>query len=44
MGVPTKLVVYAGEGHAFYKPADRRNVLLRALRWFAKYLGTQPAT
>ena len=43
MGVPAKLVVYAGEGHAFYKPSDRRNVLLRALRWFAKYLGTKPA-
>ncbi len=39
MGVPTQLVVYAGEGHGFYKPQDRRNVLERALLWFHKYLG-----
>lgn len=38
MGVPATLVVYAGEGHAFHKPADERNVLVRALRWFGKYL------
>ena len=44
MGVPAKLVVYADEGHAFYKPADRSDVLLRALGWFAKYLGTAPTT
>ena len=44
MGVPAKLVVYAGEGHAFSKPADRRDVLLRALRWFAKYLSPQSAS
>jgi dipeptidyl aminopeptidase/acylaminoacyl peptidase len=40
MGVPAALVVYAGEGHGFDKPADERDVLLRALRWFSKYLGT----
>jgi acylaminoacyl-peptidase len=39
MGVPTTLVVYAGEGHGFVKPQDERDVLQRALRWFAKYLG-----
>jgi dipeptidyl aminopeptidase/acylaminoacyl peptidase len=39
MGVPTTLVVYAGEGHGFDKPADERDILLRALRWFSKYLG-----
>jgi acylaminoacyl-peptidase len=43
MGVPTKLVVYAGEGHGFDKPTDERDVLQRALRWFAKYLGTEAA-
>ncbi len=41
MGVPTELVVYPGEGHGFHKPADRRDVLQRALLWFEKYL---PAT
>ncbi len=41
MHVPTELVVYAGEGHAFHKTKDTRNVLERALRWFAKYLGTK---
>ena len=39
MGVPTTLVVYAGEGHGFVKPQDSRDVLQRALRWFDKYLG-----
>ncbi len=42
MHVPTELVVYAGEGHAFHKTKDLRNVLERALRWFAKYLHKQP--
>ncbi len=39
MHVPTELVVYAGEGHGFHKTKDLRNVLERALRWFARYLG-----
>jgi dipeptidyl aminopeptidase/acylaminoacyl peptidase len=43
MGVPTTLVVYAGEGHAFDKPQDSRDVLERALRWFGKYLGSDTA-
>ncbi|HEV2270057.1 MAG TPA: S9 family peptidase [Steroidobacteraceae bacterium] len=43
MGVPTSLVVYAGEGHGFDKPQDERDVLERALRWFGKYLGMQGA-
>ncbi|HEV2099014.1 MAG TPA: prolyl oligopeptidase family serine peptidase, partial [Stellaceae bacterium] len=43
MGVPTTLVVYAGEGHGFEKPQDERDVLERALRWFGKYLGVQGA-
>ncbi|HEY7392385.1 MAG TPA: S9 family peptidase [Bryobacteraceae bacterium] len=38
LGVPTELVVYAGEGHAFRKPADRRDVLRRTLAWFDRYL------
>ena len=43
MGVPTTLVVYAGEGHGFDKPQDSRDVLERALRWFGKYLGSGAA-
>lgn len=39
LGVPTELVVYAGEGHAFHDPRDRRDVMHRALEWFDKYLG-----
>jgi dipeptidyl aminopeptidase/acylaminoacyl peptidase len=41
MGVPTKLVVYAGEGHGFEKPKDERDVLERALRWLQTYLGAE---
>ncbi len=36
--VPTELVVYAGEGHAFHDPKDRVDVLRRTLAWFDKYL------
>lgn len=39
LGVPTELVVYAGEGHHFMKPEHRRDVLERALGWFQTYLG-----
>ncbi len=38
LGVPTELVVYADEGHGFVKPADNREVALRTLAWFNKYL------
>ncbi len=38
MGVPTELVVYPNEGHGFVDPAHKRDVLIRALAWFAKYL------
>jgi dipeptidyl aminopeptidase/acylaminoacyl peptidase len=37
-GVPTSLVVYPNEGHHFVDPAHQRDVLQRALEWFAKYL------
>lgn len=40
LGVPTQLVVYAGEGHAFHDPKDRLDVLRRTLAWFDQYLGT----
>jgi dipeptidyl aminopeptidase/acylaminoacyl peptidase len=39
LNVPTQLVIYADEGHAFFKQADRVDVTLRALQWFEKYLG-----
>ena len=39
LSVPTQLVVYAGEGHAFHDPKDRLDVLRRTLAWFDQYLG-----
>jgi len=38
LGVPTELVVYAGEGHAFHDPKDRLDVVRRAAEWFDKYM------
>ena len=38
LGVPTELVVYAGEGHRFRDPAHRRDVIERAAAWFDRYL------
>jgi len=37
-GATTSLVVYPNEGHHFVDPAHQRDVLQRALGWFAKYL------
>jgi dipeptidyl aminopeptidase/acylaminoacyl peptidase len=37
--VPTKLVVYPNEGHAFIKPADARDYALRSLEWFEEWFG-----
>ncbi len=36
--VPTQLVVYPNEGHGFTDPAHRRDVMERAIDWFARYL------
>ncbi len=36
--VPSQLVVYSNEGHSFSNPADRRDVLERAVDWFARYM------
>jgi dipeptidyl aminopeptidase/acylaminoacyl peptidase len=36
--VTTQLVVYANEGHGFVDPAHRRDVMERAVDWFAKYM------
>ena len=38
LGVPTELVVYAGEGHGFFQSKNRRNSLERTVAWFEKYL------
>ena len=38
IGVPTELVVYAGEGHRFRNPANQRDLIERAVGWFEKYL------
>jgi len=36
--VPTKLVVYAGEGHAVMKPEHRRDIMRRWVGWFDQEL------
>ena len=36
--VPTQLVVYPNEGHGLTDPAHRRDVLVRAVDWFARYM------
>jgi len=41
LGVPTKLVVYPGEGHAFQSPKNNLDVLRRTAEWFEKYLGAE---
>jgi dipeptidyl aminopeptidase/acylaminoacyl peptidase len=38
LGVKTQMVVYAGEGHMFHKPEDRKDVLLRMIAWFNRNL------
>ncbi len=38
LGVPTELVVYAGEGHRFEKPKNRVDMQERTLAWFNKFL------
>lgn len=38
LGVPTQLVVYAGEGHAFRDPEHRKDSVRRAMEWFNRYL------
>ncbi|MGO9324988.1 MAG: prolyl oligopeptidase family serine peptidase [Terracidiphilus sp.] len=40
--VPTQLVVYSNEGHGFSNPADRRDILQRAVDWFARYMPPSP--
>jgi dipeptidyl aminopeptidase/acylaminoacyl peptidase len=38
LGVPVKLVIYAGEGHHFHKLTDLEDLRARILGWFDRYL------
>ncbi|MCX6638346.1 MAG: prolyl oligopeptidase family serine peptidase [Acidobacteria bacterium] len=38
MGIPTELVVYAGEGHMFVNPNNRVDMQDRTLAWFERRL------
>ena len=38
LGVPTKLIVYPGEGHMFVKPENQVDRLDQTLGWFDRYL------
>jgi dipeptidyl aminopeptidase/acylaminoacyl peptidase len=40
LDVPTKLVVYPGEGHAFRSAEHNRDRMQRTAAWFNQYLGT----
>ncbi|HEX3700555.1 MAG TPA: S9 family peptidase [Phenylobacterium sp.] len=39
MGVPTSLMIYAGEGHHIQKPINQQDIETRTLAWFDEYLG-----
>lgn len=43
LNVPTRLVVYPNEGHAFVKPADARDYTLRTLEWFEEWFAKASA-
>jgi dipeptidyl aminopeptidase/acylaminoacyl peptidase len=38
LGVPTRLVIYADEGHSFIKQKDQIDVTLRTVEWFDQYM------
>jgi len=38
LGVPTQLVVYENEGHAVSKPAHLKDIQVRSVEWFDRYL------
>ena len=39
VGVPTSLVIYPGEGHKYSNAANERDVTVRTVAWFDKYVG-----
>ena len=43
LNVPTRLVIYPNEGHAFMKPADARDYTLRTLEWFDEWFAKASA-
>ncbi|MEY2149975.1 prolyl oligopeptidase family serine peptidase [Rhodanobacter sp. 115] len=43
LGVPSKLVVYANQGHGIANHDDQVDILRRSLDWFGKYLAAAPA-
>ncbi len=38
LGVPVQLVVYPNEGHMIVQPEHRRDIILRSISWFEKYM------
>ena len=38
LGVPTQLVIYTDEGHGVEQPEHQRDILVRTVAWFDKYL------
>jgi dipeptidyl aminopeptidase/acylaminoacyl peptidase len=38
LGVPSRLVVYPGEGHGIARPSHRRDILRRTVGWMNRYL------
>ncbi|MBV9084417.1 MAG: S9 family peptidase [Acidobacteriaceae bacterium] len=42
LGIPTKLIVYPGQGHAFRDPEANADRMRRAAPWFDQYLQAQP--
>jgi acylaminoacyl-peptidase len=38
LGVPTRLIVYSGEGHLFLKPEHQADRMDQTVAWFDKYL------
>ncbi len=42
LGVPTRLVVYPGEGHNIADPQHRRDIVRRTAEWFDRYMPAAP--
>ena len=38
LGVPTKLIIYPGEGHLFIEPKHQADRMEQTVAWFDKYL------